>query len=68
MSMQQAVSTFALCVEDGGMVDLEVRKVYQVIPDGAANREGYIRVVDGSGEDYLYPADFFVPAEPPAQS
>ena len=53
--------SFALCVEDGGMEDLEARKVYQVIRDREAAREGYIRVVDESGEDYVYPSDLFVP-------
>jgi hypothetical protein len=52
---------FALCLEDGGMEDLEVRKAYQVIPDRDAAREGYIRIVDESGEDYIFPSDLFVP-------
>ena len=47
--------SFALCVEDGGMEDLEARKVYQLIPDREASREGYVRVIDESGEDYMYP-------------
>ena len=40
--------------------DLELRKVYQVLPDKRADRDGYIRVVDESGEDYLYPESYFV--------
>lgn len=55
-----------LCVEDGGAEDLETRKVYQVLPDRDAAREGYIRVVDESGEDYVYPSDLFVPVRLPA--
>ena len=66
MRVQQSAGTFALCVEDGGMEDLEARKVYQVLPDREANREGYVRVIDESGEDYLYPADLFVPVKLPA--
>ena len=58
--------SFALCVEDGGMEDLEARKVYQILPDREAAREGYIRVVDESGEDYVYPSDLFVPVRLPA--
>jgi hypothetical protein len=54
-------SSFALCVENGGLEDLEARKLYQVLPDREAAREGYIRVVDESGEDYIYPSDLFVP-------
>ena len=48
------------------MEDLEVRKVYQVIPDRDAAREGYIRIVDESGEDYMYPSDLFAPVRLPA--
>jgi hypothetical protein len=66
MRVQQASSSFALCVEDGGMEDLETRKLYQVLPDREAAREGYIRVVDESGEDYVYPSDLFVPVRLPA--
>ena len=50
-----------MCVENGGLEDLEARKLYQVLPDRKAAREGYIRVVDESGEDYMYPSDLFVP-------
>ena len=67
MRAQQSAASFALCVEDGGMEDLEVRKVYQVLPDREAAREGCIRVVDESGEDYIYPSDLFVAVKlPPA--
>ncbi len=52
---------FVLCVrKDGSEEDLEPRKVYQVLPDREAGREGYLRVVDESGEDYLYTAEYFV--------
>jgi hypothetical protein len=66
MRVQQATGSFALCVEDGGMEDLEARKVYQVLPDREASREGYVRVIDESGEDYMYPSDLFVPVKLPA--
>jgi hypothetical protein len=66
MRVQQSAGSFALCVEDGGMEDLEARKVYQVLPDRGANREGYVRVIDESGEDYIYPSDLFVPVKLPA--
>jgi len=53
---------FVLCVRDGGYPEsLEIRKVYRVLPDKAAVDLGMIRVVDESGEDYLYPEDLFVP-------
>jgi hypothetical protein len=40
MRVQQSAGSFALCIEDGGMEDLEARKVYQVLPDHEASREG----------------------------
>jgi hypothetical protein len=42
-----------------------LRKVYQVITDPAAAADGYVRIIDESGEDYLYPGDYFVPIELP---
>jgi hypothetical protein len=58
---------FVLCVKDGGYPEsLEVRKVYRVVPDADALSHGLIRVVDESGEDYLYQKDLFVPIEDPA--
>ena len=52
---------FVLCLERGERVDLVPRKVYQVLPDRAAAKEGLLRVLDDSGEDYLYPGDWFAP-------
>ena len=66
MRVQQTTGSFALCVDDGGMEDLEARKVYQVLPDREAEREGHVRVIDESGEDYVYPSDLFVPVKLPA--
>jgi hypothetical protein len=66
MRVQQSSGSFALCVEDGGMEDLEVRKVYQVLPDREASRERCVRVIDESGEDYIYPSDLFVAVKLPA--
>jgi len=37
-----------------------LRKIYQVLPDDRAVRDGYLRVVDESGEDYLYPESYFI--------
>ena len=56
---------FVLCIRNDDCDDLEMRKVYQVITDPDAAAEGYIRIVDESGEDYLYPADYFVSIELP---
>ena len=55
-------SRFAVCIQnDAYPASLEVRKVYQVLEDAAAERSKHVRVIDESGEDYLYPADYFVP-------
>jgi hypothetical protein len=51
---------FVLCLRNEDCEDLEPGKVYQVLPDEKAARDGYLRVVDESGEDYLYPANYFV--------
>jgi hypothetical protein len=51
---------FAMCVANEGYDDLEVWKVYQVLPDAKAGGVACIRIIDDSGEDYLYPADCFI--------
>ncbi len=51
---------FVLCIENKDCDDLETRKIYQVLSDPEAEAEGYLRVIDESGEDYLYPAAYFV--------
>ncbi|MBZ5618855.1 MAG: hypothetical protein LAQ69_09060 [Acidobacteriia bacterium] len=56
---------FAICVANAGYDDLEVWKVYQVLPDAKAAGVGCIRVIDESGEDYLYPADRFASVDFP---
>ena len=57
---------FAICVSnDGYPASLELRKVYRLLPDPVAATRHFVRVVDESGEDYLYPEDFFVPIEVP---
>lgn len=65
MKRRKPQAEFVLCIENEGCDDLETRKVYQVLPDQAAAQDGYLRVIDESGEDYLYPADYFVAVELP---
>lgn len=60
MSTTAREKRFAICVQNRGAEDLDVHKVYRVLPDKAAAVEGYLRVIDESGEDYLYPANYFV--------
>jgi hypothetical protein len=51
---------FVVCVNNSGYkASLEPRKLYRVVPDAKAQKHGHVRVVDESGEDYLYPASFF---------
>ena len=60
---------FAICVDNSGYpVSLELRKIYRVVPDKDAERDGDLRVIDESGEDYLYPADYFVLIDLPRQT
>jgi hypothetical protein len=59
---------FALCIENADADDLERGKVYVTRPDASAKREGYIRVIDESGEDYLYPESYFVSLELPERA
>jgi hypothetical protein len=57
---------FVLCISnDGYPASLDVRRVYRAIPDADAETSGHVRVVDESGEDYLYPSEMFVPIEVP---
>jgi len=65
MSPTKSQPGFVLCLRNDGCDDLEQRKVYQVLSDPDAEKEGHLRVVDESGEDYLYPADYFVPIDLP---
>jgi hypothetical protein len=58
---------FAICVHNGEYAGtLELRKVYEVLEDATAARRNYMRVIDESGEDYLYPNAWFVPVSVPA--
>ena len=58
---------FAVCVRNEGYeASLERNKIYAVLPDDDAERDGALRVVDESGEDYLFSADRFVAIEVPA--
>lgn len=58
---------FAVCVRNtGNEASLELRKLYAVISDPDAEMDGMIRVIDESGEDYLFPATFFVFAPLPS--
>lgn len=59
---------FVLCLRNDDCEDLEKRKIYQVLDDEEAAKEGYIRVIDESGEDYLYPESYFVFVDLPREA
>ena len=69
MEAENVEPRFAVCINNGSYVDdLKVRTVYQVLPDESAARSNYIRVIDETGEDYLYPAEYFVFVELPPEA
>lgn len=59
---------FVVCVSNDGCDDLTVWKLYRVLADESAAEENYLRIIDNSGEDYLYPAQRFVAVNVPAES
>ena len=63
MKSRKPDARFVICIRNEDCEDLEPRKIYQVVPDEAAAEDGLLRVIDESGEDYLYPQDYFVPVE-----
>lgn len=64
--MANSELNLVICVRnDDYPASLELRKIYRSLPEPDAQRRGLIRVVDESGEDYLYPADHFVAVELP---
>ena len=66
MTINTPETSYVFCVKnDDYPVSLELRKVYRVVPDDWATAHGHIRIIDESGEDYLYPVEFFVPVALP---
>jgi hypothetical protein len=60
---------FVICILTADYAaSLEKRKIYEVLPDTEAGKHGHLRVIDESGEDYLYPASLFVPVELPGET
>ena len=58
---QTATKKYVICVKNEGYeVSLECRKIYRVKPNKSAAEEGLIRVIDESGQSYLYPENFFI--------
>ena len=68
METEKSEPRFAICINNSHYVDdLKVRTVYQVLPDESAARSNYLRVIDETGEDYLYPATCFAFVEVPPE-
>lgn len=66
MDQRRDEPRFAICVDNAEYpASLVLHKLYRVIPDREAERYGDLRVLDESGEDYLFPADYFVPVDLP---
>jgi hypothetical protein len=66
MPRKESKTSYVLCVDSGGYPEsLEIRKVYPVVPDELAAARNYVRVIDETGEDYIYPEKLFVPIEVP---
>jgi hypothetical protein len=64
--MSSRLKRLVVCVKnDGYSVSLERRKLYVSLADAQASKHGQLRVIDESGEDYLYPEEFFVPIDLP---
>lgn len=69
MSDNKTLISYVLCISNGGYPEsLEVRKVYTMLPDERAAARNYIRVIDETGEDYLYPAKHFVAIQVPPEA
>jgi hypothetical protein len=61
-------SKFLICIKNKDYpASLEVRKLYPQIPDADAAKHGQVRIIDESGEDYLYPEDYFMAVELPVE-
>lgn len=64
MKQDNSKTQFVVCINNEGYAaSLELRKIYQVLTDEHAAEHQLIRVIDESGEDYLYPEDYFVSIE-----
>ena len=63
--MNKVRGRYVICIRAEDAEDLEIRKLYRTIPDEPAAARRHLRVIDESGEDYLYPEEWFVAVEVP---
>ncbi len=67
--MAKAAKRLFICLDSAGYeISLERLKIYVALPDAKAERTGYLRIVDESGQDYLYPSQRFIAAELPVST
>jgi hypothetical protein len=67
--MTRAAKRLFICLDNAGYeASLERLKIYVALPDAEAERTGYLRITDESGEDYLYPSQRFIAAELPVST
>lgn len=65
----EQANRFVICIQnDEYPASLELRKIYRVLEDPSATEHRQVRVIDESGEDYLYPAEYFVPIALPEEA
>lgn len=66
MKTTRSISRFVICVDNSEYpASLELHKIYRALPDKDAQADGDLRIIDESGEDYLFPADYFLPIQLP---
>ena len=68
MTKPRTKTKFVLCIANKDCDDLEKGKVYPLLADAKSMRDGFVRVVDESGEDYLYPESYFVVVDIPSKA
>lgn len=69
MSNSNISKQFAICIKnDNYPASLETRKIYEILPDEKASQHHQIRVIDESGEDYLYPSSYFILLQLPTEN
>jgi uncharacterized protein (DUF1684 family) len=67
MATVSTTHMFVVCVDDKDVEDISCGMVYRMLPDEKAAGENFVRIIDDSGEDYLYPRHRFVPIDVPEQ-
>ena len=68
MKTDESERIFVLCIDNRDCEDLEKGKVYQLLNDKRAAADGYLRIIDDSAEDYLYPSSCFVAVDLPKKA